>query len=99
MWANGTFDPSNPTKDCVASNVVMAKSDGKVDILGGQNMFDVFQKANEFAKGDNLTQFDEGINSQWRDQVRQYTGGAKSRDAAIKDFKQAIGDTFDIKVN
>ena len=99
MWANGTFDPSNPTKDCVASNVVMSKSDGKVDILGGQNMFDVFQKANEFAKGDNLTQFDEGINSQWRDQVRQYTGGAKSRDAAIKDFKQAIGDTFDIKVN
>jgi len=99
MWANGTFDPSNPTKDVVASNVVMSKSDGKVDILNGQDMFPVYQEANKFAKGDNLTQFDEGINSLWRDQVRQYTGGAKSRDAAIKDFKQAVGDTFDVKVD
>ncbi len=99
MWANGTLNGEGGTKDCVASNVVMEKSDGSVDILGGQNMFDVFTKANEFAKGDNLTQFDETINSQWRDQVRQYTSGAKSREAAIKDFKQAVGDNLDIKVD
>ena len=96
MWANGTFNPDNPTKDCVASGTVLAMSDGKVDFLGGQNMFDAFQDANKYAKGDNLTPYDETINSKWRGQVRQYTAGNKSRDAAIKDFKQEVADELDI---
>ena len=100
MWANGTFAPNEDgtpgTKDCVASGVVMAKSDGKVDILGGQNMFDVFVPANQFANGKNLTPYDEDINTAWRDQVRQYTSGQKTRDAAIADFKQAVSDKLAI---
>ena len=100
MWANGTFAPNEDgtpgTKDCVASGVVMAKSDGKVDILGGQNMFDVFVPANQFANGKNLTPYDEDINTAWRDQVRQYTSGQKTRDAAINDFKQAVSDKLAI---
>ncbi len=100
MWANGTFAPNEDgtpgTKDCVASGVVMAKSDGKVDILGGQNMFDVFVPANQFANGKNLTPYDEDINTAWRDQVRQYTSGQKTRDAAIDDFKQAVSDKLAI---
>ena len=101
MWANGTFAPNEDgtpgTKDTVASGVVMAKSDGKVDFLGGQNMFDVFVPANEFANGKNLTPYDETINTAWRDQVRQYTAGNKDRDAALADFKQAVEDKFDIE--
>ena len=101
MWANGTFAPNEDgtpgTKDAVASGVVMKKSNGEVDILGGQNMFDVFVPANNFANGKNLTPYDEKINSLWRDQVRQYTAGNKDRDAAIADFKQAVSDELDIE--
>lgn len=96
MWANGTYDPEKPTKDCVASGTVMAMSDGSVDFLGGQNMFDVFVPANKFANGKNLTPYDETINKYWRDQVRQYTAGNKSRADALKDFKQAVKDNLDI---
>ena len=97
MWANGTLNGEGGTKDCVASGTVMAMSDGSLDFLGGQNMFDVFVPANQFANGKNLTQHDEKINSLWRGQVRQYTAGNKSRDDAIKDFKQEVADTLDIQ--
>ena len=96
MWANGTFDPANPTKDCVASGTVLAKSDGKVDFLGGQDMFDAFVAGNKLANGKNLTPYDETINGKWRGQVRQYTAGNKSREDAIKDFKQDVADELDI---
>ncbi len=97
MWANGTYNPEKPTKDCVASSVVMEKSDGTVDFLGGQNMFDVFVPANQFANGKNLTPFDEKINLQWRDQVRMYSSGQKSKEDALKDFKSKINDELAIE--
>lgn len=97
MWANGTYNPDSPTKDCVASGVVMAKSDGAVDFLGGQNMFDVFVPANEFANGKNLTPYDESINMKWRDQVRMYSSGQKSREDALSDFKSNVNDDLAIE--
>ena len=96
MWANGTLNGEGGTKDAVASGTVMSMSDGKLDFLGGQNMFDVFVPANQFANGKNLTQYDETINMYWRDQVRQYTSGAKSRDEAIEGLKQQVADNLDI---
>lgn len=98
MWANGTMNGEGGTKDCVGSGTVMAKSDGAVEFLGGQNMFDVFVPANQFANGKNLTQYDEKINSYWRDQVREYTAGNKSREQAIADFKQNVADNIDVIV-
>lgn len=98
MWANGTYDPEKPTKDCVASGTVMAKSDGAIDFLGGQNMFDAFIEGNKYANGKNLTQYDETINKYWRDQVRQYTAGNKSREDAIADFKSDVADNLDVVV-
>lgn len=98
QWANGTLYGEGGTKDVVASGVVMAKSDGSVDFLGGQNMFDVFIAANQNAKGTNLTAYDETINSYWRDQVREYTAGNKTRDEAVADFKQQVADNLDIIV-
>jgi len=96
-WANGTMkEGEQGTKDSVASSVVMSNANGQIDLLGGQNMFDVFVPANANASGKNLTQFDESINSLWRDQVREYTAGNKSRDKAIADFKQQVKDTLDI---
>ena len=97
-WANGTLNGEGGTKDAVASGTVMSKSDGSVDFLGGQNMFDAFVPANQYAKGTNLTQYDETINQYWRDQTREYTAGNKSREQAIADFKQQVADNLDVVV-
>ena len=89
-WANGTLNGEGGTKDTVASGVVMSKSNGEVAFLGGQNMFDKFVPANKYADGSKLTQYDESINSKWRDAVRSYTGGEVTRDEAIEAFKTAV---------
>ena len=94
MWANGTLFGPGGTKDVVASGVVMAIADGTVGILGGQDMFEVFIPANAYARADNMTEFDEHINIIWRDQVRQFTGGHKTRAQALADFRQLVNDTL-----
>ena len=99
LWANGTLNGEGGTKDTVASGKVMSISNGELEFLGGQNMFDIFIPANQFANGKNLTQYDETINRFWRDQVRAYTAGTKSREDAIKDFKQMVADNLDIIVD
>ncbi len=96
-WANGTMvEGEQGTKDCVASGTVMNISNGELDFLGGQNMFDVFVPANAYASAKNISEFDETINSYWRDQVREYAAGNKDKDAAIADFKQQVADNLGI---
>ena len=95
-WANGTLNGEGGTKDCVGSGTVMAKSNGELPFLGGQNMFDIFVPANQYANGKNLTQYDESINLLWRDQVRAYAAGQKSREDAIATFKQNVKDQLAI---
>lgn len=98
MWANGLMSEDG-TKDAVASGTVMEMSDGTLDFLGGQNMFDVFIPANDYANGSNLTQYDETINKAWRDAVTQYTSGELSRDDAIQAFKDTVAGTLDVTVD
>jgi len=98
-WANGTLNGEGGTKDTVASGVVMAKSNGTMDFLAGQDMFEVFVPANQYANGSNMTQYDEDINSYWRDAVRQYTAGNLSRDEALNAFKQNVADNLDVEVD
>ena len=95
-WANGTLNGPGGTKDTVASGTVMKKSDGTLPFLGGQDMFDVFVPAGAFATGKNKTQYDETINMYWRDQVRSYSAGNKSRAAALADFKKQVADNLAI---
>ncbi len=97
-WANGTWSGEQGTKDTVASGAVMAASNGELDFLGGQNMFEAFVPANEYANGSNLTQYDETINTYFRDAVRQYTAGELSRDEAITAFKTNVADNLDVEV-
>ncbi len=97
-WANGTLNGPGGTKDTVASGTVMAKSDGVLDFLGGQNMFDVFVPAGQFATGKNKTQYDETINMYWRDQVREYSAGTKTRSQALAAFKQQVADNLGLEV-
>ena len=99
FWANGTLNGEGGTKDTVASNVVMAKSNGELDFLGGQNMFDAFMKGNELANGRVLTQYDESINNIFRDYVRQYAAGEIDRDTALASFKQNVADTLGLAVD
>ncbi|MCR5798699.1 MAG: ABC transporter substrate-binding protein [Lachnospiraceae bacterium] len=98
MWANGTFNGEGGTKDCVGSGTVMGMSNGTLDFLGGQDMFEVFVPANQYANGTNLTQYDETINGFWREQVREYTAGNKTKEQAIADFKQNVADNLDVTV-
>ena len=98
MWANGTLSGEGGTKDAVASGKVMSMSDGSLDFLGGQNMFEVFVPANQYANGTNLTQYDENINTFWRDQVREYTSGNKNHEEAVKAFKQQVADNLALPV-
>ena len=95
-FANGLLNDAG-TKDTVASETVTAISDGTVEFLGGQNMLDVFGPAQAYATSKNKTESDEDINSVWRDQVRQYAHGDKSRDQAIADFKQTVADKYGIE--
>ena len=97
MWANGTFNGEGGTKDCVASGKVMAAADGKLDFLGGQNMFPAFIAANANATGKNMTQYDEAINGLFREQVNQYAHGQKSIDDAIKTFKSNVADKLGVE--
>ncbi len=99
FWANGTLNGPGGTKDTVASGTVMKKSDGALEFLGGQNMFDVFVPAGQFATGKNKTQYDETINGYWRNEVREYAAGTKTREQAIKDFKQQVADNLDVIVD
>ena len=94
-WANGAidwdYDPSTMAeKDTVPSNAVLRMSDGSMDFLGGQNMFDVYVWANAFATANNVTQYDETINSCYRDAVRQYVDGYFTRDEALEYFKENV---------
>ncbi len=98
LWASGTIYGEGGTKDCVASAVALEAADGTMDFLGGQNAFEAFVPALSYANGKCLTQYDETINTLFRDQVRAYTAGEKDKDAAIADFKTAVGDQLDIVV-
>jgi len=93
------FADGNFTKDTVASGVVMAKSNGEVSILGGQNMFDIFIPAGANASGAGFGPYDETINAAFNDQAEQYFMGNKTKEQAIADFYQQILDEMNIPSN
>lgn len=97
LWANGTLNGEGGTKDTVAAGTVMEKSDGTLDFLGGQNMFDVFVPANDNATGKNKTEYDEAINIIWQDQLATYVAGNKTKEEALAEFKQLVQDTLGIE--
>ena len=84
------YDDPNLVKHAATSSVVMEKSDGKMGILGGQDVFPFYSMANAYARGDNLTEYDEFIGTFWRDAVRAYTSGEYTREEAIRWFKDSL---------
>jgi hypothetical protein len=99
LWANGSVDwdndPATATaKDTVASATVMAKSDGKLDFCGGQNVFPAFIAGNQYASAKAMTQYDETINGYFTDAASQYAEGNVDRAGAIENFKQNVQDNL-----
>ncbi len=99
LWANGSVDwdndPNTATaKDTVASATVMAKSDGKLDFCGGQNVFPAFIAGNQYASAKAMTQYDETINGYFTDAATQYAEGNVDRDGAIEQFKTNVQDNL-----
>lgn len=99
LWANGLFDPDSDVRDVVASGTVMDISHGEIDFLGGQNMFDIFAPAGHYADGTALTEYDLQINNWFIDQSQEYAMGNKTREEALRDFKQSVADNTAIVVN
>jgi hypothetical protein len=96
FFANGTLYDEPGAKDTVASKVVMEKSDGTLDFLAGQDMFDYFIPAAASARADHWTEHDRYIDSWFLDQLRQYYNGNKDKATAIADFKQKVEDELGI---
>ena len=99
LWANGSVDWDNDpetatAKDTVASATVMAKSDGKLDFCGGQNVFPAFIAGNQYASAKAMTQYDETINGYFTDAAAQYAEGNVDRAGAIDQFKTNVQDNL-----
>ncbi len=92
--ANGTFSKDRPMEG-VASIAVMERSDGSLDILGGQNIFDVLVPASEATRGREISKYDDIISDIWIGQVDKYTQGKKTKSQAIKDFKALVKEQLD----
>lgn len=96
LWANGKYFSDDTTKDCVASSVVMGRSNGEMEMLGGQDAFSVFVKAGEDVTGSNLTEYDDRIDTLWRNAVSNYVVGNYTREQAIETFKENVKNELNI---
>lgn len=95
LWANNKLGFG--AKDTTISSQVMSNTDGSIEFLGGQNLFETFLMDGDKANGKNITKDDETINYYWKEQVLKYTSGKKSREQAIADFEQEVASNLDIK--
>ena len=96
LMANGKLFSDVSTKDCVASAAVLGRSNGEMEMLGGQDAFPVFVKASEDVTGDNLTEYDDRIDTLWRNAVSNYVVGNYTREQAIETFKENVKNELNI---
>ena len=85
--------------ESVASNAVLAKSDWAPEFLGNQDMYDVIIPANAFAKGNNVTEYDETLDNLFKACVRSYVYGGYSKEECIEEFMQTANDAYGIAIN
>ena len=95
LWANGLVDwdndPETKTyKASVASSVVMAKSDGRMDYCGGQDTFPVFAKANNISSGVAISERDDIISDYFEEYADKYAEGKLNRFAALEQFRTKV---------
>jgi hypothetical protein len=109
-WASGTlfagselfaaqaaaFEAGESTKDAVASSVIMARTDGSVPMLGGQNMFEYFIPAAANARSNHWHEYDSTINGIFQDFCRQYYNGEMTKEEALDGFRAQVYDRLGI---
>jgi hypothetical protein len=91
-FAHGTLYDEPGAKGTVVSRTVMEKSDGSLDFLGGQDMFDYFLLAGANVKSSNWNEYDRYINNWFQEQVQQYYEGNKTKERAMADFRATVLD-------
>jgi hypothetical protein len=90
------FERGESAKDAVAARVVMERTDGSIDMLAGQNMFEYFIPAAANARSNHWHEYDSGINGLFQDFCRQYYTGEMTKDEALDGFRAAVYDRFGI---
>jgi len=95
LFANQLM-PGASAKDAVASSVVMERSDGTLDFLAGQDMFDIFIPAGVHGRASGWGPYDRFIDDQFDSFAEQYFMGEMTREEALDGFRQAIQDTLGI---
>ena len=95
LFANQLM-PGATAKDAVASGVVMARSDGTLDFLAGQDMFDIFIPAGVYGNASGWGPQDRFIDDLFESFAEQYFMGVMTRDEALDGFRQTIQDTLGI---
>ena len=81
------------SKHIVASNAVMARTTAELEVLGGQNMFEAFIKANELASGKGFVKNNAAINERFQEAIDKYLKGTnkkKSLDSFKKNAKKYV---------
>ena len=81
-FANGTYEWTS-AKDTVSSGVVLAKADGKMDFLGGQDPFSIFIDATSYASSKCKCSYDADLNGFFQDTVSLYAHGKISKDDVL----------------
>lgn len=97
MWANGEY--SYGYKQCVPSGKVMSYTDGTLEFLGGQDMFDVFIETNQMALTIPMSEYDEVIAGYFQSSVYDYIDGYITKDEVIDEFKSYVYDCLDVVVD
>jgi multiple sugar transport system substrate-binding protein len=89
------------TGDVVSNSLVTSKIKDTYSepFLGGQNHYAAFVEMAKGVNAKNLSGYDQTIESLWQEQQTAFVNGEKSKDQAIKDFKDAVKNTLpEIKV-
>lgn len=76
-----------------SADQALAKGKGE-EILGGQNLYEFFNKEMEKIPSDLMTSYDGQINTAFLSATKAYATGSLSKDAAIKQFKNDVKTAF-----
>ncbi|MCQ2497348.1 MAG: zinc-ribbon domain-containing protein [Lachnospiraceae bacterium] len=81
LWGKPCYVPS--------SYVMNQLADGRIDMLGGDDVFETSEWKNAHVKAGIVTEYDSQLDSMWLDEVYEYCEGRKSKQKAMADFKTA----------
>jgi ABC-type glycerol-3-phosphate transport system substrate-binding protein len=91
--AKANVDFSSDPK--VNAKVAKTISSEKLEILGGQNPFPIYNKAAKKIDGSTVTKYDQAIQSLWIDNVvNPYANGKVTKAKAISNFKKAVSSQY-----